>query len=65
MSKILRSYSRLFYVFSFILYLNTYFCSPISDVCVNAGEKGSFWKHSGAEGGSAQKWLERRDVETS
>ena len=32
---------------------------------MNAGEKGSFWKHSGAEGGIAQRWLERRDVATS
>ena len=55
MAEILRSYPRLSYVFSFILYLNTYFYSPISDfeIGVNAGEKGSFWKHSGVEGGSA------------
>ena len=32
---------------------------------VNAGEKGSFWKQSGTEGGSAQRWPERRDVATS
>ena len=32
---------------------------------VIAGEKGSFWKQSGTEGGSAQRWLERRDVATS
>ena len=24
---------------------------------VNVGEKGSFWKHSGTEGGSAQRYL--------
>ena len=33
MAKILRSYLCLSYVFSVILYLNTYFCSPISDLC--------------------------------
>ena len=33
MVKILRSYPRVSYVFSFILLLNTYFCSPISDLC--------------------------------
>ena len=32
---------------------------------VNAGEKGNFWKQSGTEGGSAQRWLERRDVAMS
>ena len=32
---------------------------------MNADEKGSFWKHSEAEGGSAQRWMERRDVATS
>ena len=56
MSKILRSYPRLYYVFSVILYLNTYFFVARYLICaigVNAGEKGSFWKHSGVEGGSA------------
>ena len=55
MSKILRSYPRLSYVFSFILYLNTYFVARylICAIGVNAGEKGSFGKHSGVEGGSA------------
>ena len=33
MAKILRSYPRLSYVFSFILYLNTYFCCSISELC--------------------------------
>ena len=44
MSKILRSYPRLPYVFSFILYLNTYFVARylICAIGVNAGEKGSF-----------------------
>ena len=32
---------------------------------VNAGEKGSFWKQSETEGGSAQRWLERRDAPMS
>ena len=43
------------YVFSFILYLNTYFVARylICAISVNAGEKGSFLKHSGAEGSSA------------
>ena len=33
MPKTLMSYPRLSYVFSFILYLNEYFYSPISDLC--------------------------------
>ena len=55
MAKILRSYSRLSYVFIFILYLNMYFCSSVFDLCnwCECRRKGSFWKHSGAEGGSA------------
>ena len=55
MAEIFKSYPRLSYVFGVILYLNTYFVAQYL-ICangVNAGEKGSFWKHFGAEGDSA------------
>ena len=44
MAEIFRSYSRLSYVFGVILYLNTYFCSPISDLCdwCECRQKGQF-----------------------
>ena len=55
MAEIFRSYPCLSYVFSVILYLNTYFVERylICAIGVNVGKKSSFWKHFGVEGGSA------------
>ena len=50
MPKTLMSYPRLSYSFSFILYLNEHFYSPISDLCNlcecrwNGQLLGAFWE---------------------